>query len=189
MVELRSTTQINQFAMFFIGRATIYDLDQPICNVFFIGRATIYHQDKPICNVFSLARLRSTTQINQFSMCCQWWLNYDLWPRSTNFLCVLSGWATIYDPDQPIRYVFSLAELRSTTQIKQFAMFFQWLSYDLRPRSTNSLCFIIELRSTTLINQFAMVFSVNKLRSTTQIYQFSMFCHWLSYDLRPRSTN
>ena len=47
----------------------------------------------------------------------------------------------IYDPDQPIRYVFSLAELRFTTQINQLAMSFEWFSYDLRPRSTNTPCF------------------------------------------------
>ena len=102
-------------------------------------------------------------------MFCQW-LSYDL------------------RPDQPIRNVFKVAEQRSTTQINQFrifllngwattqiiqfAVFCQWLSYDLRPRQTNMPHFLVaELRYTTMINQFAMFFQ------------------WLRYDLLPRTTN
>ena len=43
------------------------------------------------------------------------WPSYDLRPRSTNSQCFYSGRDTIYDLDQPIRYVFTMAELRSTT--------------------------------------------------------------------------
>ena len=105
------------------------------------------------------------------------YLSYDLRPRLTNSLFILSGWATIYDPNQSICYVLSVAGLRFSTQVSQFAMFGQWPSYDLRPISTNSQCLsVAELRSTTQINRIAMyfLFADAKLRSTTH---WSMASH------------
>ena len=100
VAELRYTTKINQFAMLFSGWATINDSDQRIRNVFFSGWAIIYDPDQPICNIcfgwgttqttnflrfvsdwattqtnqyamfLSVAELRSTTQVNQFTVIC-----------------------------------------------------------------------------------------------------------------------
>ena len=81
------------------------------------------------------------------SQCFFYWLSYDLRPRSTNSQCFSRGWATIYETDQPIYNVLSLVELRSTTQISQFAMFF----------------LVVELRSTTKVSQIHFLF---ELRST-----------------------
>ena len=118
------------------------------------------------------------------------WLSYDLRHRSANSECFSSGWDTIYDPDQPIRNVFEVVELRSTTQISQFAMFSKWLSYDLRPKLTNSQCFSSDWATIyDPVQPIHYVFSLVELRSTTQISRFAMFFKWLSYDLRPRSTN
>ena len=94
---------------FFISWATIYDPQQSIRIFFFSTWATIYELDQPISYVFRLNELRSTTQNNQFAIFKQW-LSYDLRPRSSTVLCFVSGWATIYDTDQPIRNAFSLAE-------------------------------------------------------------------------------
>ena len=134
-----------------------------------------------------MAELQYTTHINQFTMFfqCQ---SYDLRPRSTLFLCLVSHWATIYDPVQPIHNVFKVAEQRSlqprstnsqyfwfcwaTIQIDQFSVFCQWLSYDLRPRSSHFLCFV---------SGWAKIYDL--------INQFAMYLKWLINDLRPRSTN
>ena len=148
---------------------------------FFSGWATT--KINQLAMFFSVVKLRSTTQINKFDMYFEW-LNYDLRTRSANSLCffscwatiynpdqpnsILSGWATIYDPDQPIYYVFWEVELQSTTQINLFAIFLQWLGYDLRLRSTNFLWFVSRW-PLTHINQAALCFK------------------WLRYDLRHRS--
>ena len=141
LAELQYTTRINQCAMFFHNLS--YDLRPTSTNsqCFFSGLAKIYDPNQPFVYVFSVTELQSTTQINHFSMFFQW-LSYNLRPGSTNTSCFLSGWTTIYDPDQPIRHVFSVAEQRSMTQINQFAMFVQCLSYDLRPRLTICVCFV-----------------------------------------------
>ena len=136
VAELRYTTKINEFAMFFSDWATKYD--KPIRHVFNSGRVTIYDPGQPIFCDLLVAELRSTTKTNQYamfvsvaelrqlSMLCQW-LSYDVWPgsmnylclfsdlgqdirpRSTNLLCLCSGWN---NPALPIPYVFSVAELR-----------------------------------------------------------------------------
>ena len=63
----------------------------------------------------------------------------------------------IYDPGQPIRKVVQVVELRSTTQVSQFAMFFYWLSYIYDPaQPIRDIFLVVELRSTTEHNQFAM---------------------------------
>ena len=100
MVELRYTTQINQFAMFYIFFA-----GHDLIEFGIYSQYTIYNPDQPIRNIFQVVELRSTTQINQFAMFLKW-LTYDLRPRSVTYLCFISGWAMIYDPDQPIRNVF-----------------------------------------------------------------------------------
>ena len=88
------------------------------------------------------------------------WLSYDLRPRSTIRNVFLSGRATIYDLDQPIFDVLTVAELRFTTQINQLSMLWQWLK---RPSPANSVCFF-------------------RGRATTQINQLTMFCQWLIYE-------
>ena len=117
----KSKTQINQYARYF--ERLSYDL----------------RPNSTFLYAFWMVELRFMTQVNRFSI---WYnlLNFDLWPRLTNLLEVWNGWATIYDPDQPIRYVFWVVELWSSTQTNQYAMCFELLSFDLRPRPTNSLC-------------------------------------------------
>ena len=136
MAKLRSTTKINQFTMFLQWLS--YDLKPRSTSLWFI-----------LWLSYDL-RLRSTNSLCFFSgwdrmydqlASCFERLSYYLRPRLTNSLCFQSGWVTIYDQDQPIRYGLSVAELRSTTQINQFAMFLQWLSYNLLPRSTILQCF------------------------------------------------
>ena len=152
VVRLRSTTQINQFAMFF--QWLIYDIRHRSTNsqCFFSGWATIYDKYKTNRNVILVVELRSTTQINHFSMFVQW-LSYDVRHRSVTFVCFLSGWPSIYDPDQPICNVFSVVELRSTTKVSQVEMFFSgWATiYDPDQHICN-VFEVVKLWSTTQIN-------------------------------------
>ena len=172
---------------FFSCWATIYDPGQPIRNVLYMYVVEL--RSKPIRYDFwsGWAPIYDPGQpIRIFVQC----LNYDLRPRSTNSQCFLTGWAMIYDPDQPIRNVFLVVELRPTTQVSQFTMFFKRLNYDPRPRSTNLQCFFSCWATTYDLDQpIRNVFQVVELRSTTQMNQFAMFSKWLSYDLRPMSAN
>ena len=98
-------------------------------------------------------------------------LSYDLRPWSTN---------SLYD---------LVVDLRSMTQINQFAMCFERLSYNLQPRSTNTLRVLSGWDTIyDTDHPIRCVFWKIDLRSTTQIIKYAKCFELLSYELWSRST-